>query len=293
MIFDNSRTYRCFLILNYVFLAVMGFLSLIPLIHIFAVSLSGRAPAEANFVGLLPIDLTTAAYAETLNNARFGSALLNGFIRTITGTILSLVVIIPAAYALSKDRSEFRSRNLYAYYFLFAMLFSGGLIPSYVVVKQVGLMNSLGALILPTAVNVWNLILLMNFFRANVPKTLAEAALIDGATHLQILLRVFLPLSLPAIATVGLFTMVFHWNAWFDGMIYITDSSRVPLATFLQSVIVQQDYSRLNNPNDIVNITTRTVKAAQIFIAIIPVLIAYPFLQRFFVRGLVLGAIKE
>lgn len=173
------------------------------------------------------------------------------------------------------------------------MLFSGGLIPSYILIQKLGLINTLWALILPGAVAVWNLILMMNFFR-NVPKELEEAAFIDGANHITTLFRIYLPVSMPAIATISLFTMVGQWNSWFDGLIYMNDAAKYPLATLMQTIIVQQDFSNMNvDATQLQNMSQRTVNAAQIFIGALPILLVYPFLQRFFVKGIVLGAVKE
>ena len=228
-----------------------------------------------------------------LENVLFARAFWNGFLRTVVGTLVSMAVIVPAAYALSKSESQFKGRTMYMWLFVFALLFSGGLVPLFIVVAKLGLLGSFWSLILPVAVNVWNIILLMNFFRASVPKALEEAALIDGADHFTVLIRVYLPISLPALATITLFTIVFHWNSWFDGLIFLRDPSDYPLSTLLQTIIVQQDFSNISSLEELQNLTTRTVKAAQIFIAMIPVLLLYPFLQRYFVKGIVLGAVKE
>lgn len=256
-------------------------------------SLSGRAPANANRVGLVPIDFTLDAYQKTLANPDFLQALSVSFQRTIIGTLFGMLVIFLAAYPLSRQGSVFRSRSFYSWFFIVTLLFSGGLVPTYIVVQKLGLMNSLWALILPSAVNVWLLILMMSFFR-NVPKELEEAALMDGAGQFRILFQIFLPISMPAVATLSLFTMVFHWNSWFDGLIYITQSSKYPMSTFLQTILAQIDSSQLSSAGrELENISNKTVKAAQIFIGALPILAVYPFLQKYFVKGVVLGAIKE
>ncbi len=171
------------------------------------------------------------------------------------------------------------------------MLFSGGLIPSYILILKLGLMNTLMALILPGLVGVFNIILLMNFFRT-VPKDLEEAAFIDGAGQFRTFLSVYLPVSLPVVATVSLFMMVGHWNSYFDGIIYIRDSEKLPLATFMQTIIVQADMSKLD-PAAVASLSQRTIRASQIFISALPILLVYPFLQRYFVTGIVVGAVKE
>ncbi|MBP2246860.1 ABC-type glycerol-3-phosphate transport system permease component [Paenibacillus xylanexedens] len=197
------------------------------------------------------------------------------------------------AFPLSKEDISFKGRSLYTWFFVFTILFSGGLIPSYILIQKLGLMNTIWALILPGALSVWNVILMMNFFRG-LPKELEEAAYLDGAGHIKTLILVYVPLSLPAIATLSLFTMVYQWNSWFDGMIYMSDIKNYPLASLLQTIIVQQDLSKINvDPSMLENISQRTVRAAQIFIGALPILMVYPFLQRFFVKGIVIGAVKE
>ncbi|MCR1288774.1 carbohydrate ABC transporter permease [Shouchella clausii] len=290
----RSRTYRIFSVFNIVFLLVLSAICIMPLIHILAVSFSAPAPANANLVRFWPVDFTVSAWEQTFGNQNFLRALWNGVFRTFLGTVISLVTITLAAYALSKEDREFKGRKMYMYALVFVMLFNGGLIPTYILVQNLGLINTIWALVLPGAVNVFNLILLLNFFRTGVPKSLEEAAFIDGAGHFQILFKIYLPISLPALATVGLFTMVGQWNSWFDGLIYLTDSTKYPLSTFLQTIIVQNDFSQLNvNPDEVKALSERTVRSAQIFIGALPIIIVYPFLQKYFVKGIVLGSVKE
>ncbi|TSB46608.1 carbohydrate ABC transporter permease [Alkalicoccobacillus porphyridii] len=289
-----STSYRIFTIFNIAFLSLLGIICIIPLIHILAVSFSAPAPANANLVRFLPIDFTLSAWGQTLGNDNFLRALWNGITRTVLGTVVSLFTITLAAYALSKEDHEFKGRKFYIYFLVFIMLFNGGLIPTYILVQNLGLINTIWALVLPGAVNVFNLILMLNFFRTGVPKSLEEAALMDGAGHFRILFSIYLPISLPAIATVGLFTLVGQWNSWFDGLIYLTDASKFPLSTFLQTIIVQNDYSQMNvNADEMKAMSERTVRSAQIFIGALPIIMVYPFLQRYFVKGIVLGSVKE
>ncbi|MEK0316482.1 carbohydrate ABC transporter permease [Cohnella sp. 56] len=287
----KTKSYRLFSSFNYLALILISVLCILPLIHILAVSLSGRSAANANLVGLWPVDFTLESYGTTLLNANFIHALWVAFERTFLGTFVSMTIIVLAAYPLSKTFSK--SRNVYIWFFVFTMLFSGGLVPSYLVVQKLGLINSLWALILPGAVSVYNMILLLNFFRS-ISKELEEAAFIDGAGYYRTLWSVMIPISAPALATLSLFTLVGHWNSWFDGFIYMTDYREYPLATFLQTIIVKQDFSKLNvKPEDLANISQRAVNAAQIFIGSLPILVIYPLLQRFFIKGIVLGAVKE
>lgn len=293
MQYHKSKGYAIFNVFNYIILTFLALICVIPLIHILAVSFSTKAAANANLVGLIPVGLTFDAFMETIGNDNFSNALLNSFIRTITGTALCMGVVFLAGYALSKEESVFKGRNAYSWIFLFTMLFNGGLVPTYITISKMNMLNSLWALILPTAANVWFVILVLNFFRS-IPKELEEAAFLDGAGHFVILFRIFLPISKPIAATIALFGMVAQWNSWFDGLIYMNDYKRYPLATFLQMIVVQHDFTKTSmNAQDIKDISQKTVIAAQIFIAAFPVLAVYPFLQKFFVKGMILGSVKE
>jgi putative aldouronate transport system permease protein len=291
--YHKTLSYKIFSILNYTLLAILSFICVLPLLHVLAVSFSSKAAASANIVGLWPVGFTISSYTKLISNMNFLKALGISVVRTISGSLLTLTLIFLAAYPLSKTDSDFKWRTHYSWFFVFTMLFSGGMVPSYILVQKLGLMNKLWALILPGAVNVWLLILMLNFFRT-IPKSLEEAALIDGAGHLRILASIYLPISLPSVATLALFSMVGHWNSWFDGLIYISDYRNYPLATYLQTIIVQQDFTKISiRPEDLENLSQRTVKAAQIFVGALPILMVYPFLQKYFVKGVVLGAIKE
>jgi putative aldouronate transport system permease protein len=271
----------------------MALLCILPLVHILAVSLSGSAAAAANIVTFWPVDFTIDAYQRTIGNDNFIRSFLISVLRVVLGTAISMGAMLCAAYSLAKYDEEFKGRKLYVWFFVFTMIFNGGLVPTYMVVTGLGLTNTIWALVLPTAINAFNLILLLNFFRTSVPKSLEESATIDGANHFQIFLKIYLPIAVPAIATVSLFTMVFHWNSWFDGMIYNNDARNYPLQTFLQTIIVQQDFSQITDAETLRNLSQRTVQSAQIFIAALPMLVVYPFIQKYFVKGIVLGAEKE
>lgn len=289
----KTNGYKVFNTFNHIFLISLSLLCLLPLLHVFAVSFSGKIAANANLVNFLPVDFTLESYQKTIDNPAFIRAMFYSLYRTILGTAIGMAVIILSGYALSKRYTEFKSRNVYMWFFVFTMLFSGGLVPGYILITNLHLIDTIWALVLPMALSVYNMILLMNFFRT-IPAELEEAALIDGAGLFRILISIHLPVSMPALATITLFTLVTHWNSWFDGLIYMMDTKNYPLATFLQTVVVQQDFSKMSiNPQDMENLSQRTVKSAQIFIGALPVLIIYPFLQKYFVKGIVLGAVKE
>lgn len=288
--YRKTVSYRWFTGLNTVLLAVLAILCILPLVHVAAVSFSSSAAATANQVFFWPVGFTAEAYSRTLTNPLFLRSLILSVERTLAGTLLSMALTVTAAYTLSRS---FYGRSFYSWFFVFTMLFNGGLIPTYLLITQLHLTNTLWVLILPSAVNVFNTILMMQFFRA-IPKELEEAASIDGAGYLRSLITIYLPLSLPSLATLSLFSMVWHWNSWFDGLIYMTDYRQYPLATFLQTIIQSGDMRNTNiDPSQLKILSERTVRSAQILIGALPILLVYPFLQRFFVQGLTMGAVKE
>ena len=293
MIRDTTWFSRLFDSFNYIFLTAFALLCLAPMIHIFAVSLSGRAPATAGYVSFYPIDFTLENYQEVMGSRTFSRSFMISVLRVLSGTSLNMVLIILTAYPLSKSPRVFRGRVIFIWYFVFAMLFDGGLIPTFLVVRSLGLLNTLGALILPNAVPIFSVILMMNFFR-DVPKELEESAVIDGASHWRVLWHIYIPLSLPAIATLTLFATVNHWNAWFDGLIYMTDTANYPMQTYLRSVVVELDLTNVGiDPRDLQRLSDRAIRGAQIIVATVPILVVYPFLQRYFISGIKLGAVKE
>lgn len=290
-----STRYRIFLIFNNMALVLLTLLCLFPVVNVLAVSFSESAAAGAGIVTFWPVDFTLDSYAFVLQSGEFMRSFLNSVIRVVVGVSISLVITILVAYPLSKENEAFPQRTIYAWIFLFTMLFSGGMIPSYIVIKELHLLDTLWALVLPSAVQVFNILLMLNFFRG-LPKELEEASLMDGASHLQTLLRVYLPISLPSLATITLFTLVMHWNAWFDGMLYMNRTEHYPLATYLQSILnktsIPQTNLTLEQVQMMQSVSSRTVRAAQIFVAALPILLVYPFLQKYFVKGLVLGSVK-
>lgn len=294
MVMKPSFGRRAFRVSNLLFLVLVSLLCLMPIIHILAISFSSGSAAAAGKVALWPVEFTTAAYDNVFGKPEYLRAFGVSIERVVAGTALSMLLTIVTAYPLSKDRNAFRLRTVYAWIFVFTILFNGGLIPTYLTIKSLGLIDSLGALVLPAAINVFNVILLLNFYR-NLPKELEDASRIDGAGHFATLWKIYVPLSLPALATTGLFTMVGHWNSWFDGMLYMNHPENYPLQTFLQTVIIKMDFRFIKSENVelMLQLSDRTSRAAQIFVAAFPILIVYPFLQRFFIKGIVMGSVKE
>lgn len=280
-------------LVNLFILAVLALLCLFPIVHILALSLSSASAASSGRVAIWPVEFTTQSYQFVLENPAFGRSFMVSIMRVLVGTPVNMILTILVAYPLSRSSEKFRARTFFVWFFLITILFSGGLIPWYMVIKQTGLIDNFWALILPGAVPVFNVILLTNSFKG-IPKELEEAAMMDGAGHWRILFQVLLPLSLPVLATVTLFVAVSHWNAWLDGLILMNSPENYPLQSYLQTVVVNIDPRMLTERDlDLLKIiSNRTTRAAQIFIAMIPILIVYPFLQRYFTSGIKLGSVK-
>lgn len=282
-------------ILIYVFVGLSGMICVLPVLNMVAISFSDSSAAAAGMVYFWPVKFTMASYQYMLEEGSFFQAFLVSAVRVLVNTPLCMAVIILMAYPLSKEKKDFRFRNGFMWYAVVTMLFSGGLIPTYMVVKEVGLIDSFWALILPGLVSVYNMILMMNFFRG-VPRELDEAATIDGAGPLAILCKIYLPISLPALATIGLFSIVGAWNDYFSGLIYLNTASKYPLQTYIRQLVVQVDFSSFTSPEALMErmkVSGITFNAAKIVVSMVPVLCIYPFLQRYFVTGLVMGSVKE
>jgi putative aldouronate transport system permease protein len=290
----TSLSRKIFVVFNYIFLSIITIISLFPLLHILAISFSSNAAAQAGWITILPVDITLSSYQYILAKKEFFQAFGVSLYRVVFGTSVGMFLTIISAYALSQPDHKFHGRRIYSWIFIFTMIFSGGLIPLFIVIKATGIYNTVWALVLPSAVQVFNVILMLNFFKG-LPYALTESAFIDGASHFTILRKIYLPISKPSLATVGLFTIVFHWNAWFDGLVFISKPEKYPLQTYLRNVIQSVDATNLdlNNVEVMKLISQKTLTSAQIFIAIVPILIIYPLLQKYFVSGMTLGSVKE
>ena len=285
-----------FTIFNYIFISVMALTCILPFINMIAISFSSSNAAAAGRVGLWPVEFSPNSYNLVMENIKFWKAALVSIRRIVIAVPLNLAFTVITAYPLSKEPSEFKMRNIYVWFFMITMLFSGGLIPFYLVIKTLGIMDTIWALTIPGAFSIWNTIIMLNFFRG-LPKELEEAALIDGAGYLTTLARIILPLSTPSLATIALFSIVAHWNSWFDGLIYMNRSDNYPLQSYLQTVNIDPAtlFRNIKDPAIVakyLSTSKKTLRAAQLFIAALPVLAAYPFLQKYFTKGLVLGSVK-
>lgn len=281
----------------YVIVLMLGLICLFPLLNILAISFSGSAAVMANRVGVLPVDFTLTAYNKILLDEQFWHSFMLSVIRVILTLALNLALTIPMAYAMTKSKKDFSARNIYMNLLIFAMLFNGGMIPTYILVRNLGLLNSIWSLVLPGALPIFNVIMLMNFF-LGIPKSLEEAALIDGANPFQVLLKIMVPCAKPSIATVSLFSIVGSWNDFFSGLIYMQKVKDYPIMTYIQSLNVDiQELLKsgvtsttLENATELSN---KNLNAAKIVVAVIPLLMIYPVLQKYLISGMVMGSVKE
>ncbi len=281
-------------ILIYIFLACSALVCLLPILNTVAISFSSKAAAMAGDVFLWPIDPTLASYQAILEDDQFFRSFFNSIVRVVVGVGINTILTILMAYPLSKSPKYFPQKNIYMWFVVFCMLFNGGLIPTYLLIYNLHIMDTIWALVLPGAVPVFNVIVLMNFFKG-IPDELDEAARIDGANPWIIMIRIFVPLAVPSIATVTLFAIVNHWNAFFDGMIYINTPEKIPLSTYIQQLVVEVKDTTNMTPEEIQRMnemSSRTFNAAKVFVTMVPVLVVYPFLQKYFVSGLVMGSVK-
>lgn len=287
-----SRGERIFEIFNYTFLILMALVFIVPLLNVLVNSFISEAEyaRRGNFI-LIPQQPVLSAYQFLLGR---GSVVVNAYMitlfRVIVGTFLNIMFTASLAYVLA--RRDLPGRTALTLFVFITMVFSGGLIPTFILVDNLGLIDNPWVLILPGLINPWFMLIMRNFFMA-LPQELEEAAIVDGAGPATILFRIVLPLSLPSIATIGLFYAVAHWNAWFDAAIYMKDIHRMPVQVILRSILQQ---ALMNDPEAFINIQvmppTVAIQSAMVVISTVPILVVYPFLQKYFVKGALVGSIK-
>lgn len=289
MLYDKTWGNRIFDALNMTVLSVIALLCVLPFIYILAVSFTApHIVAQGGFI-LYPKEFSLAAYKYIFSTNTLVRSLGVSVYVTVIGTLINLVMTSLLAYPLS--RKTLRGRQLILMGVLFTMLFNGGLIPTYYVVKSLGMIDTLWSLMIPTAISAFNLIVLKNFFQ-NIPEGLEDSAKIDGCNDLGVLFRIVLPLSLPAIATFALFYAVDHWNKYFSAIMYINDNEKWPVQVLLREIVINAN-SRVGDTNiEEMNIQPLTIKMAVIVFATLPIMIVYPFLQKHFAKGVMLGSVK-
>lgn len=292
----RSVSFYIYQVFNTIVLTFMALSCILPILHVFAMSLSSSNAAMAGRVGFVPVEFSLKAYEYLISKKDFFHSVSISLARVVVGTAFNMVLIAITAYPLSRSSRQFRARTVYMGYFAVTMFIGGGLIPTYMVIKNLHLLNSFWVLILPSAMSIWNVIIMMNFIKG-LPRAIEEAAFVDGASHWQTLIKVILPMSKPSLASLLLFSMIGHWNAWFDGMFYMNNPNNYPMATYLATQVINNNQTMTNmTPEQLAllsSLSEKTVRSAQMFIAIIPILVVYPFLQKFFVKGITVGSVKE
>jgi putative aldouronate transport system permease protein len=289
----RSRTDRIVDWVITIVLVVIGVTTLLPLVNTLAISLSDKSAVSGGMVGLTPVGFNLDAYGYIISDGSFWRAFGISVLRVVVGASLNIVLAVLTAFPLSRTDKALPGRNLFMWLFVFGMILNVGLVPWYLTISNYKLIDSFWALVLPGAVPIWSVIILMNFFRS-IPKELDEAARIDGANPWQLLWSIYLPTSLPALATITLFAIVGHWNSFFDGLILMNNPALYPLQTYIQQLVIA-DRPALNGGQArlLAQLSNNTLNAAKLFVAMIPILLIYPLLQRYFVRGIMLGAVKE
>ncbi|HIU31134.1 MAG TPA: carbohydrate ABC transporter permease [Candidatus Caccousia avistercoris] len=282
---------RVFEVINYTLILLVCVVTLFPFLYVLACSFSSDTAILGGDVTLWPVEFQTRAYELVLEYPLIGRSYLNTIAYTVVGTAVNLLLTLLGAYPLS--RKDLPGRKGITFFFTFTMLFSGGLIPTFLVVKALGLIDTFWVMILPTAVSTWNLIMMKTFFQAT-PVSLLEAARIDGSSEWGTLVRIVLPLSIPSIMTIGLFYAVSHWNDYFQAMIYLNTPENYPLQIHLRDIVLQnsmeQQFASMQQGQ---RQGSEGVKYATIMFATVPILCVYPFIQKYFVKGVMLGSIKE
>lgn len=290
----QSRSERIAGIFIYIILSFITLLVLYPLFFVLIASISAPETVMRGEVWLWPKELSFVGYERLFANSELVRGFLNTLLYTTTGTALNVLMTIAAAYPLS--RVDFKGRHVFTLIIVFTMFFSGGMIPNYLLVKELGMLDTIWAIIIPSAVSVWNIIIMRTFFQSSIPKEMQEAAFIDGASNMRVLLRIVLPLSGPILAVMVLFYAVGHWNSYFSALIYLSDRANYPMQLFLREILVQGQMQEMVDISDDSLarslMDAEAIKYAAVIVTNLPMLLLYPFLQKYFVKGVMIGAIK-
>ena len=279
--------------LNTALLLLIGFVGLCPFVHLLAVAFSSGAMSSQYLVTLWPLEFSTEAFREVLSNTRMLTAAGISLERVALGTSITMLLTILTAYPVSVPQREFGARRFYVVFMVITMMFGGGLIPDYMLKSRLGMMNSIWVLVIPGAIPIANVILIMNFFRG-IPGGIREAGMIDGASDFGILTRLYVPLSLPCFATLITFCIIGHWNAWFDGMLFMRNADLYPLQTFLQAKFASINNIKNNQQvEQMLLVSSRSLMYAYIALSCIPIMLVFPVLSKHIKSGLVLGSVKE
>lgn len=286
----QSKGSRAFDLLNYVLLAIVGMAMFYPMFYVFIVSISSAEFINKGMVTLFPRGINFEAYKIVFQNKQIWTSYLNTLLYTTVGTIINLICTAMCAYPLS--RKDFYGRGPLTFFVTVTMFVSGGMIPLYLVVSQLKLLNSIWAIVLPPAISTYNMIIMRTSF-ATIPDSLVESAYLDGANDIQILAKIILPLSKPIMATMTLFYAVSHWNSYFPAMIYLNDQKKYPVQVIMRDIVIAGDFTQQGGDvSGSLNVVATNYKYAVIIISVIPILLVYPLLQKHFTKGVMVGAVK-
>jgi len=289
-----SREDRIFTVANYTFLSFILFIVLYPLIYILSSSFSSTRAVISGRVWLLPVEPSLAGYQAVFKNSQIWTGYTNSAIYTVLGTAINLLMTVMAAYPLS--RKDFYGRSFIMALFTFTMMFSGGLIPTYLLVKNLKMLDTRWAMVIPNALGVWNMIITRTYFQTTIPNELSEAAELDGCSDIKFLILIVLPLSGPILAVITLFYAVGHWNSYFNALIYLNSAKLYPLQIILRNILIlnQMEAEMITDVEEIVarEGLKDLLKYSLIVVASAPVLALYPFVQKYFVKGIMIGSIK-
>lgn len=294
MVIRDTAGDRVFMAFNYLILTLLLIIILYPLIYVLSASFSSGQAVSSGRVWLWPVEPTLAGYEAIFKNRMVLVGFYNSLFYTVVGTLVNVIMTILAAYPLS--RADLPGRRIIAFIFFFTLLFGGGLIPTYLVVRDLGMLSTRSAIILPIALSVWNVLIARTFFENNIPRELREAAELDGCDDFNFLWRIVLPLSGSILAVLALFYGVSHWNSYFNALIYLYNQDLWPLQLVLRDILVQNQV----DPNMMTDAREMAAKAqlrellkySLIVVATVPLLIVYPFVQRHFVKGVMIGSVK-
>jgi len=288
---QESIQYKIFKVFNVAILLLIVYVTLYPFINIVAQSFSSEANITAGNVNLIPKGFNVETYKVIMADSMFWINYKNTVIYTVVGTVISLVFSTMLAYPLSKKR--LKGRNFLVMFVVFTMFFNGGLIPNYVLINKLGMANTMWAIVIPAAISVFNLLIMKTFFE-NIPEELEEAAIMDGSNTYGILIKIVLPLSLPILATMMLFYAVGHWNSWFPAFLYFSDKELFPVSIYLRNMIkgAESSLSAGATSADNLNQISSNIKSVTMVLTVLPILCVYPYIQKYFVTGVMLGSVK-
>ncbi|MDT2806655.1 carbohydrate ABC transporter permease [Vagococcus lutrae] len=296
----DTKADKIFVGFVYLFLALALVIVLYPLIYIVSASISEPQFVNSGEMWLLPKGFTFEGYKTIFQNENIWRGYRNTIFYTVLGTTINLAVTLPAAYALS--RVDFYGKKLFMNFMLLTMFISGGLIPSYLLIKNLGMIDTIWALVIPNAASVYNIVVTRTFFQSSIPREMEEAAIVDGCSDFKMFIKIILPLSMPIIAVMGLFYGIGHWNSYFNALIYISNKSMYPLQMVLREILVLQDLSSNSTATNVSASTAemlyskqqlvQVIKYGVMIVSTLPVIVVYPFLQRYFVKGVMIGSLK-